>query len=410
MKKSNIFIAASIAFLSFLVIYYGCRLVYYYKLAHTEEKLGETLFSEVFNSISYSKDIIKKDNNFYYQGNVLNNYLYYSNRYYRIIGNVDGHMVLVDDIATILPFNGEFEKNDIYNWLNVTDVVNSGIYYNSLYEPEKYLDLTKTCIDLECTNFVTSTVGIISKNQYNLGSKYLNNSSFYWLSDGSFVSYDNEIKENTNDVYGVRPVITLKDDVIYYGGSGTYYDPYFIDLNDALSFDNTEANSISIGSYIKYSDKVWRVMDNSDNYKLVLNESIGKHSFSSKNGTINIKDKTSILYYLNNEFYNSLNKKYLVKTNFNIGNYKTSYLDKYSSSISLNVGLQEFGDLFMSDVNDCLILSTINNSIYKVINGKLYADSYKNENNIRPVISISKNIKILDGYGTIDSPFELGDL
>ena len=211
-------------------------------------------------------------------------------------------------------------------------------------------------------------------------------------------------------MYGVRAVITLKSDVLYYGGTGTYYDPYFITLEDALTFDNASASQIKIGSYISYSDRVWRVIDNKDSLKIILNESIGKFKFSNLSNEFDLNNNDSIAYYLNNDFYNTLNKTYLVKENFNIGEFKTSYLDKYEQTINCYVGMTEIGDLFINDFNDYFTLIKGNyNSVYKVLDGRFYLDSYKSENDIRPIIYLSNDINIIGGYGTLDSPFEVGE-
>ena len=134
MKKTNVFITASLIFIISMVLIYGTRLIYFYKLSHADKKLGEVKFTTIINNKSYDTSISKEGKNLYYIGNVLNNYVYYSNRYFRIIGVENDRVILVDDISTILPFNNEFDKSDIYTWLNKTEEKNSGIYYNSLYK------------------------------------------------------------------------------------------------------------------------------------------------------------------------------------------------------------------------------------------------------------------------------------
>lgn len=404
MKKENIFITISFIFIISLILFYGTRLVYFYKLTHTSEKLGETYFNTIIKNKSYDKSIISDGKNLYYSGNVLNNYLYYSNRYFRIVGLENDNIILVDDsISTILPFN------DINSWLN------ESIYYNSLYKPSELLTTTKTCTDEECNNYTESSVGIISLKQYkraNNNGNYLNNNSFYWLSDGTFINDKANILDNDEGLYGVRITITLKSDVLYYGGTGTYYDPYFIDLEDAYEFTNTKAETIKVGSYITYSDKTWRVIEISDNIKLALNDTIGNFAFSNLSNEFNLDDKSSIAYYLNNTFLNSLNKDLLVKGTLHTGSFTNSYLDKYKNTQEEYVGLMEIGDLFMYDVDNYFTLTNtgLRNTIYKVMSGKFYADSYKSENKIRPVIFLPKDINITSGYGTIDSPFEVGEL
>ena len=427
---ANIFIGISITFLATMVLVYGGRFIYYYRNSHIKEEVGETLLVDVINSLSYNGSMVKEENNLYYSGNIMSNYLYYSNRYYRIIGIENGNIVLVDDdISTILPYNGEdYKTSDINKWLNKTDEENTGIYYNSLINPDKYLTTTKTCLDnysgenITCENYVESNVGLLSLNQYlraNINGNYLNKNSYYWFSNKDaeehnwYIDSKNEVTiTNSESLYGVRAVITLKPDTVYYGGSGTLFEPYLITLEDAENFGDVKTGSIGIGSYITFNDSKWRVIgSDEENYKIVSVDSIGTKVFSNKTNKINLKDKESLIYYLNNEYYETYEGKYLQKGIFNIASYDTSYLDKYSEQEELNVGLLEIGDLYPNDLDNTYTLTNTGRrgTIFKVIGGRLYSDSHSNENEVRPVVFINKSIKAKGGYGTIDNPYEVGE-
>ena len=427
---ANIFIGISVTFLATMVLVYGGRFIYYYRNSHIKEEVGETLLVDVINSLSYNGSMVKEENNLYYSGNIMSNYLYYSNRYYRIIGIENGNIVLVDDdISTILPYNGEdYKTSDINKWLNKTDEENTGIYYNSLINPDKYLTLTKTCLDnysgenITCENYVESNVGLLSLNQYlraNINGNYLNKNSYYWFSNKDaeehnwYIDSKNEVTiTNSESLYGVRAVITLKPDTVYYGGSGTLFEPYLITLEDAENFGDVKTGNIGIGSYITFNDSKWRVIgSDEENYKIVSVDSIGTKVFSNKTNKINLKDKESLIYYLNNEYYETYEGKYLQKGIFNIASYDTSYLDKYSEQEELNVGLLEIGDLYPNNLDNTYTLTNTGRrgTIFKVIGGRLYSDSYSNENEVRPVVFINKSIKAKGGYGTIDNPYEVGE-
>lgn len=426
---ANIYIIVSFVFIAAMIFIYGGRFIYFYNKSHVKEEIGETLFVDVINNLSYSNKMIKEENNIYYSGNTLNNYVYYSNRYFRIIGKEDNNLVLVDDgISTILSYNEDFSSSDINKWLNPNEEENTGIYYNSLNEPSKYLTTTKTCLDIydsdgiTCNNYIETNVGMLSLNQYfkaSINGNYLNISKNYLFSnkDGNnnnwYINSKNELGiANSNPLYGIRAVITLKDDVLYYGGSGTYYDPYFISEEDALAFGQIENKGIKIGSYIIYSDSIWRVIDKTDDYyKLALNESIGEYEFSQDSIKFSLKDKKSLAYYLNNDYYDTLDNKLMKSSKFYIGSYENSYLDKYENEIEAYVGLLEIGDLFIDDVENTYTLTNtgIKNTIFKVVDGKLYSDRYSSENDVRPVIFLDSNIKILQGFGTLESPYEVGE-
>lgn len=407
MKKSTYFIIISCIFLSFLIIYYGARMIYFHNLSKQLQQVGEVTFGQIIRSKAYDSSIQMEEDNLYYKGNVLNNYVYYSNRYYRVLGIENGSILLVDDIGTILPFQEEFGSGDIYTWLNST-------YVNSLSNYEEKLENSSVCSDRQCSTMVDSKVGLLTHQQYEKAERqgnYLNNKTYFWLSDGSYIDKMGNLCERDEGIYGVRAVLKLKQTVAYYGGTGTYYDPYFIDLDDALSFSETQRTSIKVGSYISYSDRIWRVVDTQDNIKVVLKDSIGKMAYASHQNRFNINDKTSIAYYLNHAFLEELDKNAMVEGTFHIGTFHTSYIDQQQEEIQSYVGLPEMGDLFINNYANAFLLTNTGakNTVYKVIDGMLYADSYQNENEIHPVIYLNKNINIIEGYGTLESPFVVSE-
>jgi len=410
MKKSTYFIIISSIFLSFLVVFYGGRLLYFRSLSKRLEKVGEVTLTEIIKSKIYDSSIQTEGDNLHYKGQVLNNYVYYSNRYFRVLGMEDGQVLLVDDVQTMLPFGDNFQDSDIYTWLN-------NKYIKTLLNYEEKLDNTETCFDKECTNKVISKIGLLSSKQYekaNEKGNYLNSGKYYWLSDGSYIDKNGNIQEKDDGIYGVRGVIRLKKEVAYFGGTGTYYDPYFIDLEDAYAFAGaeTQVDTIKIGSYILYSDKIWRVIDTTDTVKLLSQDSIGKLKYNSNHNLFDEKDKNSIAYYLNHTFLEGLDKTHLVEGVFHIGIFNTSFQDQYMETISTYVGLPEMGDLLLTDASNYFLLTNTGskNTVYKVISGMLYADDYQNENEIYPVIHLNKNIKIKEGHGTKESPLIVGEL
>ena len=222
---------------------------------------------------------------------------------------------------------------------------------------------------------------------------------------------EGNVIENDEGLYGVRAMIKLKKDTAYFGGTGTYYDPYFIHLEDALAFAESQTNTIQVGSYITYSGRVWRVTNIENSIQLVMQDSIGKKSYGKNHITFDSKDHASIAYYLNHDFLNELDKTYLVEEDIFIGPYENSYLDQEKERIQAYVGLPKVGDLFLNDFEDYFLLTNTGNknTVYKVTSGMLYADSYQSENEIHPVIHIDKNTPVKEGYGTKESPFVVGE-
>ena len=60
---------------------------------------------------------------------------------------------------------------------------------------------------------------------------------------------------------------------------------------------------------------------NDEYYRIVSTDSIDNKAFSYKSNLVNIKDKTSILYYLNNDYLDAINSDLLVKGDVNISSY-----------------------------------------------------------------------------------------
>lgn len=379
MKKGKIFVILSIIFISFMVLFYGGRFIYFYIDSREVETFGDSLFVNTIKSKTYDKMIKKIDENYYYTGNSLNNYVYYSNHYFRILGVVDGKTVLVDDISTVTDYESvdAFLKKYVGNFKNV----------------ENYFERLDSCLE----NCGVDYARLLTEDELtktNNNGSYLFENNYYWLNNGKY-AFNGEIKDNNGGMYGVKAVLTLKSDTKYYGGSGTKFDPYFVTEEDSKEFFDSN-KSLTLGSYIKYSDLVWKVVDIDDKLKLVSTTSIGKHSF----GSFDVEDENSIIYYLNHDFYDTLDKEYLKEGNFPVVGFGDH------DSLTLNVGLLTIGDLYLNDINDSFIFTRndANNSVFKVINGRLYEDSYKSENEIYPVIYLDKDVK-LEGMGTETSPF-----
>lgn len=435
------FIISSFIYLTVLVLIYGGRFIYFYKITHTEKKVGDTLLSTVILNLSNTQTIngiMSDTNGKYYKGGSLSNYVYYSGRYFRIMSIKDGNITLVEDnISTILPHNNnDYKLSDINLWLNKNGE-NTGIYYDSLDSPESYLIKTKTCLDsyikgdVTCNDYIEDYIGTLSINDYlkaDSTSNYLDNNSFYLLANKAqedmvwYVNNKGELltTEDTSN-YGVRAVITLNSNVLYYGGTGTYYEPYTFTKKDAYILANTDEEVVdktllskNIGTYLKFNDYIWRINDKTeDNVGIILNESLVTKPFSLKTNVFNLSDRSGIAYYLNNEFYNSLNNKdYIISNKWYIGEYSNSYTDKYTDTVSAYIGLPSIGDLFINDVKNTLTLTTASRglTIYKVIDGRFYADDYKNEFEIRPTLYLDGKIEIKSGHGTLDNPYQVGEV
>ena len=402
MKKGRIiFNTLSIIFISSLFIIYGYRLIHYYRLEHKVYDTSETKIIDVLlnnKGIEGTDDGLQKSESGYIYGSKSkNNYFYYLGRMWRIVSIDENNNIklITDEIQTMLGVNdSNYEKSDVSNWLNVTDVANSGIFVKSLKDK-------------------VSNVALLDKKDYELLDEhnYLANELPYLIIDnGNLLYVDNKgIHDDVNGFYGIRPVITVSGDNQYLAGVGNFDSPYTITGESPSTVDD-----LYVGEYVKYSGYVWRVISNGTVTKMVMDNVIEVPiSFSSNN---QYSVKVGLGEYLNNAFINEFeNADYLVPVSFNIGNYiptAHNYLDTYSNSVDAKVGMLSIGDFYINEYENIYtgtIYGRTKNTIYVInSNRKLYADLYTAKYRVRPVIGIDSSLKIVSGKGTKEFAYEIG--
>ena len=390
---SNIFIILSLLFILTFSGVYITRFIKYYN----EENKQQTeiiLSNELKNNIVTTGDGLYYQNKEYvFKGYPNNNYLEYSGILFRIIKiNEDNSIKLITENAvTNLKYNGDYKNSDIKNYLNYNGLEHTGIFYNNLINADEYL---------KANNEISERVGLLTTQEYidALGNKsYLNSNTYFWLIDGEYVFSEGGISSENKGYYGIRPTITLKENTKIISGNGTKENPYKI-----------EDNIVTIGKYINYSNLTWKIIEiNEENYKLTLADPLDEeYIYSNKSNQFNVKDYNSLASYLNNQFYNKLDKKYLLKGIFYDGTYNDNYLTIYESKTENYVGLMSVLDNYINDFSNYnLITPSTADMIYQVgENSRLIINSIENKTKIRPVIYISKNINI-NGVGMKENPF-----
>lgn len=433
------FILISCLFLLSLIGIYGYRLVYFYKKYHSSDIQQEvTLYQKIITGVPFATSgsgLYYNQDGYLYKGKVENNYIYYSNRYFRIVRiNSDGSIVLVtDDNVTSLVWgyqNNDYRDSYIRDWLNDRGVEHTGIFYNSLDNPDLYLQNGTYCIDavdgenITCENQVTDKVGLLSIQEYKdaFGNEsYLNIGKYWWTSNPSidgqiwYVFREGGIhsKSNTQDdyyAYGVRPVITLKPDVKFISGNGTYESPY--------QFTQPES-TLQIGSYVTFDQSLWRVIHTTENAtqmikedSLKIDDQTIKRIFSNNSNQYNPNDPGSLAYYLNHTYYQSLEKKeLLVESLWYNGAYGEDYNYKncYTNTVSAKVGLINIGNFYDDDVPFVTMTGIHDDLVYFVSEqGMLTTADIESEFTVRPVISLTKSVTIISGDGTKENPFVIG--
>lgn len=397
--KFQLFVALSSIFVCTMIIVYGYRFIHYYKLEQAEnEKLETTILNE---KLKLSKEVLTDNNLYYFENNPKNNYIWYSGILWRIIDFNDEYVrVISNDTLTSLIY-----KHNT-SWLENT--------FKPSLNKELLYDENITLLSNE------------DYQKYGEKSSYLNTHNYFWTSNQDdeniyFINVNGEIDSNlvnseTYYSYGIRPVIKLKSNVNFKTGDGSINKPFtLVDRNiNSLS-------DVNIGEYILYSSYKWRIVSKeTDKIKVVLDGVIEENNkkleqtFSSNDNTFNVYE--GIGYYLNNDFYNTLNnKEYIISSNWNINSY--SYENDYNyqkinDSVNTNIGLLSIGEIFTSSYSNYHLLTTFNeyeNTIYiQDEYSKIFADMISSSHNIRPALYLKNNLGIISGVGLENNPYIIG--
>lgn len=446
LRKDRIFIVVSILFLLALSIFYTYRLIHYYNIEKNMIEEATTLYDKIINSKTYSDNqgLFEIDNAYVYKGQVTNNYILYSGRLWRVISiNKDKELKMVTESvesSLVWGFNSNYETSYIRSWLNKNENLYSGIFYNSLNNPENNLLKTNNCIDkwdkvddMTCeNNYNEDYISLLSGNDYKTAggtNSFLNIESNFWLINATSVNkawfitesggYNNIVNiNNTYEAYGIRPVITINSDIDLVSGNGTEDNPYI--------FENEVVNNlkdISVGTFVKYNNYTWKIVSkDSEKVKIVLNGTLKNNDIdiilpiSENKASFDKSDKSNIAYYLNNDFYNSLeNKDYIIKSKWYTGQYnfenKYDYKEIFDGYEEYYVGLLSIGDLFINNIKESF-LTTKTDDIddtfyYSDKNDTISTDIYTSKLKVRPGLYLDGELTIVSGAGSVNSPYEL---
>ena len=406
-------------------------------------------------------------NGTYLKGSQTSNYVWFDGFLWRIMGkNSDGNIrMITEENVTAIPFHSyridylDYDNSYPNDWLNnyfYPKLEHKDLLVNSIWCSEKAEE--ETSARTTCTNNLSSVqkpVGLLSLDEYNLSggkSGYLYTNQNYWtLTDDSILDgrswyIDNPgvaIKEGMEYAIGLRPVVTIKKDVLVTGGSGIITDPFIIgDLNEVSG--SLKDNS-HVGEYVTYAGRNYRVVETSSSgTKLILD---GYYD-SNNDGTIEETDKMvydsnynggctlctiinedSFINWITNNNEDDKNK--LVSTTWyrgdyfsNGSNYKTN-LESTSNPYEGKIGLIRVGEMLSGQSetilskNHTTSSSSSNAQTYWSANSASeYSPWYINawgsslyyttkEYAIRPVILISPDVQLLGGNGTFNEPFQI---
>lgn len=428
----KIFWLLSTIFLLGSCLFYGSRFIKLYR--ENEKKYGNKNTNNLL--ITKIDDNNNKNNNYkvingehYFINDANTNYLEYSNMLFRIIKiNQNGEIIIIsDNSVTSLAYgkNKKLTESYIYKWLNSSEEEYSGIFEKSLNNPEKYLVKSMTCEDTydsldnsDCQNInYDGYITLLSSVNYiNIGDKnsYTNNHEYFYLENMNsnnkqwYITEDGKALTSTGeDIIGIKPVLTLKNNISYIKGDGTKDNPYIIEEEQGL-----------FGSYVQIDNYIFRVSQvNKTDIRIMLNDYLKEEfSYSNISSYHNDTNQNSIAYYLNHDFLNSLSCKDKIKeVKWSNGYYGSSndynYVDSLKHTIDSKVAMPSIGDIKLNYnlYNYFIMTGTKQNSmsIYTILNNqKASTKSITGKMKVIPTLSIDKEL-LTNGKGTKDNPYKI---
>lgn len=248
-KFENIFVVLSILFIFGCFVYYGNRLVKYYRVFNPKTETGEktVLFSATVRQnnpvITQGDGLYIHNGDFIFKGEDVNNYVLYAEKTWRIMEVTRSglvKLVLEDSLGNIVYDNEEnnYDKSYIHNYIK--DENNLKLNQNGLEMMEICLDTVDDTTKITCENKITDYVMLLGINDYGksvnaeTNKSYVNNTENIWLNNKNSEGFAWNITNGmlTQDAlhfeYAVKPVITLKSTATSNTGDGTKNNPYIV--------------------------------------------------------------------------------------------------------------------------------------------------------------------------------------
>ena len=397
-----------------------------------------------------------------------NNYIWYSGKLWRAVSvnNEDKTVKLVTqwNISSITynaSGNTAFAGSYMEDWLNDASVDgflgNLRDYENFIVTDAKWnATLTTSTSKPAETTIVTDAVGLLNYYEYvtsyrgtTYSNGYLNNGLYWWTLTpystssvrivGSYGNVYNAYPTNAN---GVRPSINLKSSVRIVDGDGTIDNPYRLNGDNDTNLSGTLLSSRYCGEYIKFGNEennLYRIVshENGSGTKIVSAEplkSSGTFITSAFGSNVSFSSSNTIGTFLNGEYLaNYVDSSYSSmiedSTTWYLGtvgsdssySYKNAkYTDASGTTTTSNVtqakvGLLRFGELMAGQFDRYgnntyyWTLTPYSTSAvrYVTIYGNADDDNPTFAYGVRPSINLKSNVQIVNGDGTLNSPFEL---
>lgn len=248
-KFENIFVVLSILFIFGCFVYYGSRLVKYYRIYNPKTETGEktVLFSATVRQdnpiITEGDGLYIYNGDFIFKGENVNNYVLYQNKTWRIMQVYRSGLVklVLDESLGNITYDEEdnnYDKSFIHNYIK--DENNLKLDYKKLETMEICLDSVDDLNNITCENKFKDYISILSIEDYGnslnttTNKSYINNAEYIWLNNKNSEGFAWNVtkgmltQDDLDFEYAVKPVITLKNNVHSETGNGTKENPYVV--------------------------------------------------------------------------------------------------------------------------------------------------------------------------------------
>ncbi len=402
----------------------------------------------------------------FFTGECKKNYVWYSGKLWRIVlkNNETGATKLItDNPITTISYN-EYEKNSfegsyVQEWLNQD-------FLSTLHHYQDYLENTGWDVSSESSEvpskpsgstIVQNFVGLLNYYEYYHGFKdymsFLRDERFleWWLlNPSSFNDTYSILIANgnpnispriSNELEGVRPVISMKKSIQIIAGTGTQEDPYRL-LNDVqeIDSDNVLLNTRYSGEYLRFNNELYRIVQVENNRTKIVsvdkNQELGDRIFDDTTGDTVFSIST--LKQQLEDYYQSLGSPYkdMIATNqtWYLGSLRENYY--YKNAICMNpvlgvttkdcvkvesvatatLGLPRIGEMFTSQISrqDAYDFWTLtpdsvggNYTYYIPSSGSAISSKSTEARGIRLSMYLKETVKLASGDGTYEHPYEL---
>ena len=360
-----------------------------------------------------------------------------------------------------------FEGSYMEDWLNDTTVDG---FLGNLRDYKKFIvtdavwDATLDATSLGSitrpngTTTVTASVGLLNMYEYQssyhgttYSNGYLNNGLYWWTLTPNSSSRVRSVSSNggassgdPTGANGVRPSINLKSNVKIVDGDGTVDNPYRLNGDNDTELSGTPLSSRYSGEYIRFGsgeNNLYRIVshENGKGTKIVSAEPLKSSgafitSAFDSNRSVNYSRSTTIGTFLNGDYLTSyVDSTYsnMIEDNTNwylgtVGSGTSYKLAKYtdinmsnttSSTNAAKVGLLRLGELMAgqfdrySNITNYWLITPGSTSYVYVRNvldeGYVSNSDPTNAFGVRPSLNLKSNVQIVNGDGTLNSPFEI---